>query len=274
MAEAEFTNFNQQPPLNPNQIKGNFMKGGEPFLNLVSSEVGVLMFHGFTSTPYQFKDLAKYLTDRELSVYCPVIAGHATRPEDLEKTTAADWQKSVEDSFLKFQNQVKKIFLVGNSFGGNLAFYLAAKFANPVSGIVSLGAPITLRYQKFIKLRYYAYGWLKKYYRKPGIHYHDDYLPAEQVSYPVIPVRSLGQLLNFIKQITIPGLTQVKTPTLIIQADEDPIVHPKSAQTLHEQLGSDYKKVCWLNGRFHSLSDMQRKEEIFEKIYQFIKELS
>jgi carboxylesterase len=90
----------------------------------------------------------------------------------------------------------------------------------------------------------------------------------------VVPIKSLYNFLVFIKKVTIPNLAKVRAPTLIVHASEDPVVDPRSAQKLHECLGSNYKKVCWLNGRFHSLSNMQKREEIFDRIYKFIRELS
>ena len=253
---------------------GVFMKGGEPFFILKSEEVGVMMLHGFTSSPYQLRELGNFLAGKDLTVFCPVIAGHATSPEDLMTTTIADWQRSVDEAFIEISQKVKKVFVIGNSFGGNLAFDLATRFST-IKGIVSLGTPIRLKNHAIIKLRYYTYGWMKKYYRKPGVHYHDDYVNvAENISYPVIPIKSLNNFLAFIETITLPNLGKVKTPTLIVHADKDPVVHPRSAQTLHEKLGSDYKKVCWLNGRFHTLTESERRGEIYGRIYEFIKELS
>lgn len=263
-----------------NFIRGStngYMKGAEPFFIKKSSEIGILLLHGFTSSPYQFKELANFLTEKNYSVMVPLIAGHGTHPDDLHNTTIEQWQNSVEQPLLELEKNVKKVFIVGHSFGGNLAFYLAHTHANPIQGIVSLGTPIYLRYHNFIKLRTYTYGWLKKYYPKSGENYKADYIDlSDQVSYPVIPTRSLRNFLKFIEHITPPSLNEIKTPTLIIQTNADPVVHPKSAQHIHQNLGSNYKKVYWLNGRYHSLSesfDFERKK-IFDRINKFFIELT
>jgi len=65
-----------------------------------SSDVGVLLLHSYTSTPYEFADLAMYLADKDITAYVPTIAGHGTTPDDLAKTTIDDWQKSAEDAYL------------------------------------------------------------------------------------------------------------------------------------------------------------------------------
>ncbi len=37
-------------------LKGSFMAQGEPFYNKIDSELGVVMFHGLTATPYQIEN--------------------------------------------------------------------------------------------------------------------------------------------------------------------------------------------------------------------------
>ena len=270
--------INKNNGQNPSKQKPHkkFMKGAEPFFIMKSTEVGVLLLHGFTSTPYQFKALANYLADKNLTVYAPIIAGHGTSPQDLADTSLYDWIESSEKAFICLKEKVKKVFIIGNSFGGNLAFYLAAKYNNPLSGVVSLGTPITLRYHKFLQVRLYTYGLLKRLYRKAGRDYKSNYIDLyDEISYPVIPIKSMRDFFYFIRKITIPSLSQVKSPALIIQASADALVHPKSVQYLHEHLGSDFKKVCWFNGNHHALTDPHNsiREEIFKKIHEFIEEL-
>ena len=251
------------------------MRGGEPFFVSRGTEIGVLALHGFTSTPHQFRDLARALADAGMTVSCPLVAGHGTSPRELAATTAEDWTRSIEEAFQSLAQRVRRVFLVGNSFGGNLAFWLAYRFPQRVAGVVSLGTPITLRFHTLLSLRLYTYGWLLRYHRKHGREYKIDYIDlSDQVSYPVIPTSSLREFFRFIKNKTMTTLPQVTAPTLMIQADADPVVHPRSVQFIHEHLGSDYKKVYWLNGRYHNLPDSDRREEICRKVVEFIRELS
>lgn len=253
----------------------SFMKGGEPLFIDRGSDVGVLMLHGLTSTPHQFREMSKYLVERGYTVYSPLIAGHGTSPRELSDTTAEDWAASAEDALLYLRRHVKRVIVVGNSFGGNLAFWLAYRFPELVSGVVSLGTAITLRWHKLIWLRLFTYGWFMQFHRKAGREYKVDYIDlSDQVSYPVIPTKSMREFLRFLRTKTIATLKDITTPTLMIQADKDPVVHPKSAQFIHQHLASDYKKMYWLNGRYHNLQDIDRREEIFRKVNEFIGDLT
>lgn len=259
-----------------NKSTKKYMRGAEPFFDLKSSEIGVLLLHGFSASPYQFRYLRDLLTKKNITVYAPVIAGHGTHPDDLSKTTIEDWMTSIENAYNELKAKVKKIVIIGNSFGANLGFQLAIKNDESLKGIVSLGAPIHLRWHRNIICRAYSYGWLKKNYKKRKKNYASNLMDevSVEVSYPVIPLKSLRNFLKFIKYFTLPGLKHIATPALIIQANQDPVVHSKSVQHLHQHLGSEYKKVCWLDGRFHSMPDIYKKEEIFDIIYSFIQEVS
>lgn len=249
------------------------MKGGEPIFINKNSNVGVLMIHGFTSTPHQFGPLSQYLSKAGFTVYAPLIAGHGTCPEDLIKTTSDDWKESIKKAYLDLKKKSKKIIVVGNSFGGNLAFWLAKETKDDLAGIVSLGTPITLRFQWIIKARYYLYGWARKYYRKPMRIYKTDYTDMmDEVTYPVIPIKSLGEFLRFIRHETMPNLHLVKTPTLVAHANIDPVVHPKSATYIYQNLGSYFKKIYWFESDRHVITTAKNNTALFEKILDFIKE--
>lgn len=237
-----------------------------------NSEVGVLLLHSYTSTPYEFCDLARYLADKGITVFAPTIAGHGTSPEDLAKTTIEQWQKSAEEAYLFLKTKAKKVFVVGSSFGGNLAFHLATKFHNPLAGIVSMGTPINIRWQKIFRVGLYTLGYFKKNQKKRRADYKLMYIDQEQVVYPVMPVLSLRRFFHFIKKITIPSLKNIKVPTLIIQSSTDRIVNPNSAQYLHEHLGSSDKRILWVNGSGHALAIDDKRGLIYKAIYRFILE--
>ncbi len=232
-------------------------------------ERGALLIHGFTSCTHQFRELSPFLANKGMTVMAPLVAGHGTKPEDLIKTSSRDWLKSVEEPLEFLQKKVKKVYLIGNSFGANLAFELALN--HPVSGIVSLGAPIFLRRQLWIKLRLATDYRFRKYYRKLSSLYGLDYIDfSDEVTYPVIPIKSLYDLFYFIKNYTIPHLPEVKAPIFIAHTTRDQIINPQSAQYIHEHIGSEEKRIYWIKSFRHEVTKSKRREEIFEKIWEFI----
>ncbi len=248
------------------------IKKAGPFFFDKGSKTGVLLLHGFTSTPYQFRELGKYLAERGLTVYAPLVAGHGTCPEDLKNTCAEDWKKSVEEAYRFLKSKTENIVIIGNSFGGNLAFYLARKTNNDPKAIISLSAPIKLTFGWFIKLRLYLYGWMKEYYRKATKIYQIDYTDMiDEVTYPLIPIKSLRDFLSFVKEETIPNLKEVKAPILIVYASNDLVVSPKSARFIYENVRSLNKEIFELKTNHHVILTDKKKEELFKKTYDLIK---
>ncbi len=255
------------------------------------NKIGILMLHGFTACPAQFKELAEFFAQKNYVVSTPVIAGHSKTPEDLRKTSIDDWKTSVKNAYLDLKKDVDKIFIIGNSFGANLSFWLAREFDNEPVGIVALAAPIWLKYHNFILLRLNTYGLLRRYYKKPRRVYetpfafikslftskNKDLMFApilENSETNIIPTRSFRNFLNFIKHDTKPNLHKVKIPVFIVHALFDNVALPKSAEFIYNNIGSKTKKIYWFDSNRHVILKDEKKSILFKKIYNFIKELS
>jgi len=254
--------------------KNGYMAGAEPFFIYPSTQVGVLLLHGFTSTPAQFMELAEYLAGKGVSVYAPLIAGHGTKPDDLKKTTAKDWIESCQKALDELCEKVEKVFVLGNSFGGNIAFKLSIDYPEKVAGVISVGTPVWIRGHRWRKYRAFTYGYWRKYWRKPRAFFRSS-TPRiiDEITYSKIPLPAAREFFRIIQQ-TYKMMPKVKAPTFIIQADIDPIVNPKSALRIHDCLGSKDKRICWLNDSFsHSMMEDERRGDIYKKIYSFIEEI-
>ena len=187
--------------------------------------------------------------------------------------------------------RTEKIFIIGSSFGSNLALWIAKEFNNDPAGIVTLGAPIWLKYHRFILLRLNTYGIFRRYYKKPKRVYKnfiaflksffakkDQDLPWAPIlgskDIEIIPTRSFRYFLNFIKNETKPNLHKVKTPVFISHSLNDTVVEPKSAKFIYENIGSDNKKIYWFDSNRHVMLKDEKRIKLFKKIHNFIADLS
>lgn len=240
-----------------------------------NSNDGILMIHGFTSTPEQFDELSEYFANRGFSVSAPLMAGHGTCPDDLIKTSPKEWKESVKKAYLELKEKSDNIFIIGNSFGSNLGLWLVKEFNNEQAGIITLGAPIYLKNHYFSIFRLYTYGLFRKYYRKPLRVYRTDYTDmSDEITYSVIPVKSMREFVSFVKKETVPNLEKIKIPAFVAHSATDPVVHPKSAMYIYEHIGSAFKKIFWFESDSHVITAGARKEELFEKVHNFIKEIN
>src|SRR3989344_8032828 len=78
------------------------MKGGDPFF-YKRGDTGILLIHGFTSTPQEMRGLGKYLAKRNITAYCPLLKYHGTVVEELVKGKLPIWNAQLiqEITFLK-----------------------------------------------------------------------------------------------------------------------------------------------------------------------------
>lgn len=249
--------------------------GGEPFYLEGNKKKGVLLLHGFTSTPYQFKNLGKFLNDKGFTVCAPLFAGHGTQPKDLSKTTYEDWIKTADQALQYLKGQTEKVYIVGNSMGGNVALYLAYKHKTGIDGIITLGTPVYIAKEYLVRYVLPIYKHIKKNINKSHDDYKADYTDyTDEVCYSVFPSKALHNLFIFIKEKFIPILPEIKTPTLVIHASADKWAKPESAQFIHHNLGSVNKKIYWVQTERHVLVHRcERINEVFERIEKFLEEV-
>ncbi len=251
------------------------MKGAEPIFINHNAKVGILMLHGFSSTAGEFKELSAFLSEKGFNVYAPLIAGHGLTPEDLLKSTPEDWKASAKAAYQKLQECSEKIFIIGNSFGSNLGFWLIKEFNNEPLGIITLDAPIFLRNHFLAHLRLNTYGLFKKYYKKSRRMYQTDYVDMmDDVTYSSIPVKSIRDFLRFIKKETMPSLPSITVPVLVTHSSTDPVIHPKSAKYIYAHIGSPRKKIYWFVSNNHAFTVDGHRIDVFHKILEFINQVA
>ena len=111
------------------------MPGAEPFFHAGGS-TGVLLCHGFTSTPQSMRPWADYLVNAGLTVSLPRLPGHGTTWQELGRTRWEDWYGEVDRAYEELRGQASEVFVMGLSIGGCLALRLAELRGDAVAGLV------------------------------------------------------------------------------------------------------------------------------------------
>ncbi|MEK6811869.1 MAG: alpha/beta fold hydrolase, partial [Nanoarchaeota archaeon] len=122
----------------------------EPYFNKVSGKKVALLLHGFTSSPREFRDLSDYLAKHGVSSYAPLLPGHGTSPERLAVIKHYQMIEAVQEHIDMLAKDYDEIYLIGSSFGGNLAL-ICSNYSSKVRGVVILGTPIFFRRHKLNK---------------------------------------------------------------------------------------------------------------------------
>lgn len=95
---------------------------------LLDGPGGVLLLHGFMSSPTDFGELPERLRDDGYEVRVPRLPGHGTSPGDLAKITESDLREHAHAVCADLAARHRRVSVVGFSMGGALALDLADDF--------------------------------------------------------------------------------------------------------------------------------------------------
>ena len=212
----------------------------EPFLLMPEKHrpVTVLMVHGFLASPAEMRGAAEHLTKQGYGVLGIRLKGHGTSPWDLRERSREEWMASVRRGFEILKGFSNRICVAGFSTGGMLALRLASEHPDGLVGVCTISAPIWFRNKNLVFVPF-VHGanrlssWVSS--AEGVMPFRPNEPEHPNVNYRNIPVRGLWELRKLVDE-TEKRLGDVKCPVSIIQADNDPVVDPKSAEHIHTRL--------------------------------------
>ncbi|MFH0929898.1 MAG: alpha/beta fold hydrolase [Candidatus Moraniibacteriota bacterium] len=241
-----------------NQNKPFFLKG--------ANGTGILLLHGWTSPPDELFPLAKYLNSFGYTVSAPLLRGHGTRPEDLERVYWKDWLEDAKKELRNLEENSSKIFVGGISMGGNLAMILSEE--KSVAGVIPLGAAIRYKFHPLVKIMLFFMGLTKKYRKK----YYPPWARKKMgnrkvyMYYPIESAKEVVRLADATRTI----LPQITKPIMIIQSTTDHLVSKKSPQMIFNGVSSKIKEIYWVKNAYHVFAG---ERKVWEKIGGFISQI-
>ena len=239
-----------------------------PFSFTTSSDIGILISHGYTSVPGSFRYIGEKLYGLGFNVECPLLTGHGSDWKTLNSVKYETWVADLETALEKLKSRSKIIFGCGLSLGGLLMLRLAMDhkeiqglslinhaifFNNPLSklaGILKYIVPQTPAIASDIKA--------------PGI---------VEPAYDVTPTGGVDQINRLVKVVkkAMPG---IKTPVIIFKSKNDHIVAVKSAPFTMDRIGSERKELIYLENSYHVATMDNDKDLIIEKSAEFFRSLA
>ena len=252
-----------------------FKRNYNNFLLKGNNGSAVLFLHGFSASGKPVEFLLRYLNSKGYTVMCPVLSGHVDLTQ-LNDYGPEDWLNDAKKNLNELCQQYKKVFLIGASFGGNLAITVA-KDCPEVKGIITLESPIFFHFRiwfafNFIRpiLSFFKIDFIKK----RRLWYRTRYTKRGD-SFPYIPIKTAGKIYNFIKERTMKDIREIAAPMYIIQAERSDLIRKKSAKFIFDNIRSKIKKVEFIPLDNHDLDLFDEKEKniMLEKIFHFMDKL-
>ena len=114
-------------------IKNAHLPGDDFFWQ--DNKTGILLIHGFTATTAEVRPIAHILHKAGLTTTGPLLPGHGTHPDDMNRATWQMWVEKVKKTYAELLSHCNQVFVLGESMGALLALELAAQHPE-IAGII------------------------------------------------------------------------------------------------------------------------------------------
>jgi carboxylesterase len=234
-----------------------------------NSKVGIVLVHGFTSTPSVMRPWAEFLNGHGFTVSVPLLPGHGTSLEDLENTTWQQWPREIEIHLIQLLDKCEKVFIFGFSMGGAASLQVAARYQSQLAGLILVnpmihragGWPIAVKFaSRFIKSIATAGSDIKK-------------LGVVQWKYDRTPLRAAHQLLLLLEHAR-PQLEKINLPLLLLRSTEDHTLPSTNSRIILDRIGSRIKEEVVLENSYHVAPLDHDQELIFKNSLSFMEKIS
>ena len=234
-----------------------------------NAHVGVLLVHGFTGSPASMRPWGEFLHSKGYTVRVPLLPGHGTRPENLNKVKWQEWPAKVEFELSELRKSCDVIFLVGLSMGGGTVLNVAASHNEILAGVILVnpmihvkGVPVELAFflSRLQKMRTSVGDDIKR----PGI---------TEWGYDALPTRGVYQLLKMLR-ITRRNLKNITVPIQLFHSVEDHTLPVTNTEIILDEIGSLNKSRIELVNSYHVATMDYDQELIFQNSLTFIESLS
>ncbi|MDR7253809.1 carboxylesterase [Nocardioides sp. BE266] len=227
--------------------------------------IGVLVQHGFTGNPASMRPWAEDLAARGYAVEMPLLPGHGTRWQDLNRTTWADWVATVEGAYDKLSAENDAVVAVGLSMGGALCLRLAADKGEGLAGICLVNPAVdTLRKDvkalPVLKHVVPAMPGIANDIKKPG---------ADEHGYPMTPLKAAASMFAGYADLRR-DLPRITIPVLFFRSADDHVVDISSSRALNAGLSSKDFEERVLDDSFHVATLDNDAPRIFAESAEFI----
>jgi carboxylesterase len=233
------------------------------------SATGVLLVHGYTATTAEVRLLGKYLHERGYTVSGPLLPGHATTPQDLNRKRWHEWVEAVKRAYVELASKCPRVFVCGESMGGLLSLYLASEHPE-IAGVVvyspALFIPNHTATMRRARLLHYFVPHIAKAVREPSA------ADARWKGYAVNPIPALLQLGKLQEQVAR-RLAAIHQPILVIQGRLDQTIDLQSGEIIMQRVASQVKQLRWLEKSTHCVILDQEWEQAAEMTAGFIERI-
>jgi carboxylesterase len=244
------------------------LTGAEPFSH-DGSDVGVLLCHGFTGTPQSLRPWGEYLAERGYTVRVPLLPGHGTTWQEMNRTRWDDWYACVDAAFRELHETCGRVVVGGLSMGAALSLQLAQEHGPRISGLVLVNPAVKFEDPRvrLIPVLKHIIGSLEGVsndIKKPGV---------TELAYARSPLKAGHSQLNAWQSI-IRDLPEVTQPVLLLRSTQDHVIPASSSALVLSRISSLDVAEILLEDSYHVATIDNDAPRIFDESAKFIERIT
>lgn len=237
--------------------------GTEPYAADGDGRVGALLVHGFTGSPISMRPWGEHLAAAGLSVRVPLLPGHGTRWQDLNRTRWTDWYAAADRALDDLRRRCESVFVGGLSMGGTVAIRLAE--SRDIAGAVLVNPSLTSADPRTALLPLLSrlvasVPPVGNDIKQPGV---------SEGAYDRVPTRAAASLRQM-WGVTLADLTRITAPLLVFRSAEDHVVPASSVRALVAGAVNTTVDVRTLVDSYHVATLDNDAPEIFAESLAFL----
>lgn len=244
------------------------LPGAEPF-HLAGGTVGVLFCHGFTGTPQGLRPWAAQVAAAGYSVELPLLPGHGTSWQEMNRSTWKDWYGAVDAALSDLRQRCSTIFVAGISMGGCLSLRLAEEHPDVVSGLMLVNPTVRLddprlKLLPLVRRITRSLPPIGNDIKKPGV---------TELAYDRTPTNALASMITMFADV-VPRLHTVRQPVLLFRSATDHVVPASSSQLILDRISAADCTETVLEDSYHVATLDNDADLIVKESLAFIGRLS
>lgn len=199
------------------------------------NDIGILMLHGSEATPCNTHVLGEMMHKKGYTVMGGLLHGHGVNSDCLHSGNVSwkDCYNSALEYLYVLKDMVSKVYVLGSSFGGALAYLMGVEHHSAIDGIIAVSAPT-----------------------------HSDFNPPHNYHW-------MRQVHGSIKAVEH-NIHHLDIPVLIMHGVDDKVVKVGQAFYAFNKVRTEQKKLLVYNKIGHSLGFGFNTTEVANDIENFI----
>lgn len=249
------------------------MQGAQSY-EVGEGEVGLLMIHGFASSPAVFLRMAPALAERGFRCRVIRLPGFG-QPLGKSSFQSAVWRRVIEGEAAALRESCREVWLVGHSMGATLALDHVVR-GGQVDGLVLMTPLIEVAQARSVLMpprAWYELGrkvWPSQALIETAFPVDmQEPLPGmDELRDLYLPLAAYGEMFAVVDHIQ-GRASAISCPVLMAVAPSDLVVDSEAAQLYFKDLGSSRKHLLAMPGSGHVLPLDREWAVMVEAVEQF-----